>query len=63
MHLEDVDALLCDGGSLLAEEAVYLLQMKVDGVVIVLICREWLRWRETQEDGHSIVHDGLYRGR
>lgn len=58
-HLENVDAMPCNGSSLLAEEMVYLLQVGVDGIIVVIICRKRLGWRESQEDGHGIVHGEL----
>lgn len=58
-HLEDFDALPCDGSSLLAEEMVYLLQMGVDSNIVVVVCRKRLGWRKSQEDRHSIVHGDL----
>lgn len=58
-HLEDFDAMPRNGGSLLAEEVVYLLQVGVDSIVVVVVCRKRLWRRECQEDRHSIVHGEL----
>lgn len=58
-NLKNFDAVLCNGGSLLAEEMIYLLQVGVDGNVVLVICRERQGWREPQKDRHSIVHDEL----
>lgn len=58
-HLENLDAMPCDGSSLLAKEMVYLLQVEVDSIIVVVVCRKRLRRRECQEDRHSIVHGEL----
>lgn len=58
-HLKNFDAMPCDGSSLLAKEMVYLFQVRVDCSIVFLVCPERLGWRESQEDRHSIVHDGL----
>lgn len=55
-HLEDFDAMPCNGGSLLAKEVVYLLQVGVDSIIVVVVCRKRLWRRECQQDRHSIVH-------
>jgi hypothetical protein len=56
-HPKDFGTMLCNGGRILAEELVYLVQVGVDGNVVVLVCRERLGWRKPQEDGRSMVHD------
>lgn len=58
-HLENLDAMPCDGSSLLAKEMVYLLQVGVDSIIVVVVCRKRLGRRESQEDRHSIVHGEL----
>lgn len=58
-HLENVDAIPCNGSSLLAEEMVYLLEVGVDSNIVVIVCRKWLGRRESQEDRYSIVHGEL----
>lgn len=51
--------MLCNGGRVLAEEMVYLIQVGVDGNVVLVVCRKRLRRRKCQEDRYSIVHDEL----
>lgn len=58
-HLENIDAMPCNGSSLLAKEVIYLLQVGVDSNIVLVFCRKRLGWRESQEDRHSIVHGEL----
>lgn len=56
-HLQNADTMLCDGGGILAEELVYLLQMGADSVVVVDICEEVLLGREPLENSGGALHD------
>lgn len=41
-HLENLDAMPCDGSSLLAKKMVYMLQVRVDSIIVVVVCRKRL---------------------
>lgn len=58
-HLENFDAMPRNGSSVLAKEVVYLLQVGVDGIIVVFVCHQRLGWRKAQEDRHGIVHGDL----